>query len=128
MFGMIFDKRMSYPGIPKNLSRVSINKMFIRKEEIMQKTKKLFIFCIAVVIAISLSGPVMADNVEKIDLNKASVAELVQLKKVGPKYAQRIVDFREKNGPFKKPEDIMQVQGIGYKTFELNKDRIVIEQ
>ena len=94
----------------------------------MQKTKKLFIFCIAVVIAISLSVPVMADNVEKIDLNKASVAELVQLKKVGPKYAQRIVDFREKNGPFKKPEDIMQVQGIGYKTFELNKDRIVIEQ
>jgi competence protein ComEA len=125
---MIFDKRMSYPGIPQNLSRVSNHKMFIRKEEIMQKTKKLFIFCIAVVIAISMSGPVMADNVEKIDLNKASVAELVQLKKVGPKYAQRIVDFREKNGPFKKPEDIMQVQGIGYKTFELNKDRIVIEQ
>ena len=94
----------------------------------MQNTKKFFIFCIAVVIAISLSGPVMADNVEKINLNKASVAELVQLKKVGPKYAQRIVDFREKNGPFKKPEDIMQVPGIGYKTFELNKDRIVIEK
>lgn len=94
----------------------------------MQSTKKFFIFCIAVVIAISLSGPVMADNVEKINLNKASVAELVQLKKVGPKYAQRIVDFREKNSPFKKPEDIMQVPGIGYKTFELNKDRIVIEK
>ena len=94
----------------------------------MQKTKKLFIFCIVVVIAISLSGPVLAGNMEKIDLNKASVAELVQLKKVGPKYAQRIVDFREKNGPFKKTEDIMQVPGIGFKTFELNKDRIVIGQ
>jgi hypothetical protein len=41
----------------------------------MQSTKKFFIFCIAVVIAISLSGPVMADNVEKINLNKASVAD-----------------------------------------------------
>ena len=94
----------------------------------MQKTKKFFIVCLAVVIAISVGAPVMADNMEKINLNKASVADLVQLKKVGPKYAQRIVDFREKNGPFKKPEDIMQVPGIGYKTFELNKDLIVVEK
>jgi hypothetical protein len=56
----------------------------------MQSTKKFFIFCIAVVIAISLSGPVMADNVEKINLNKASVAELVQLKKVGVKKMVRL--------------------------------------
>jgi competence protein ComEA len=94
----------------------------------MQKTKKLLFFCLAFVIAVVLSGPVLAGNLEKVNVNKASVAELIQLKKVGQKYAQRIVDFREKNGPFKKPEDIMQVPGIGIKTFELNKDIIVVEQ
>lgn len=94
----------------------------------MQKTKKLLFFCIAFAIAVVLSGPVLAGNLEKVNVNKASVAELIQLKKVGQKYAQRIVDFREKNGPFKKPEDIMQVPGIGIKTFELNKDIIVVEQ
>ncbi len=94
----------------------------------MQKTKKLLFFCLAFVIAVVLSGPVLAGNLEKVNVNKASVAELIQLKKVGQKYAQRIVDFREKNGPFKKPEDIMQVPGIGIKTFELNKDIIVAEQ
>ncbi len=94
----------------------------------MQKTKKLLFFCLAFVIAVVLSGPVLAGNLEKVNVNKASVAELIQLKKVGQKYAQRIVDFREKNGPFKKPEDIMQVPGIGVKTFELNKDIIVVEQ
>ncbi len=94
----------------------------------MQKTKKLLFFCIAFAIAVVLSGPVLAGNLEKVNVNKASVAELIQLKKVGQKYAQRIVDFREKNGPFKKPEDIMQVPGIGVKTFELNKDIIVVEQ
>ncbi len=94
----------------------------------MQKTKKLLFFFIAFAIAVVLSGPVLAGNLEKVNVNKASVAELIQLKKVGQKYAQRIVDFREKNGPFKKPEDIMQVPGIGIKTFELNKDIIVVEQ
>lgn len=93
----------------------------------MLRTKKLFFVCIAIVIAIAVSGPVWAEDAGKVNLNKATVTELTQLKKVGQKYAQRIVDFREKNGPFTKPEDIMKVQGIGSKTYELNKDKIVVE-
>jgi len=87
----------------------------------MLKTKKLFLVCIALVIAIAVSGPVWAEDAGKINLNKASVTELTQLKRVGQKYAQRIVDYREKNGPFTKP------QGIGSKTYELNKDLITVE-
>jgi len=49
------------------------------------------------------------------------------LKRIGPKYATRIIEFRETNGPFKVPEDIMKVKGIGQKTREENKDRIVVE-
>ena len=38
------------------------------------------------------------------------------------------MEFRNKNGPFKKPEDIMKVKGIGFKTWELNKDLIVVDK
>ena len=50
----------------------------------------------------------------------------MQLDRVGPKYAQRIIDYREHVEPFKKPEDIMKVKGIGKKTWEANKHRIVV--
>jgi competence protein ComEA len=46
---------------------------------------------------------------------------------VGTKYAQRIVEYREKNGPFKQPEDIMKVKGIGTKIWEANKDKISVK-
>src|SRR5947199_8169580 len=43
------------------------------------------------------------------------------LPRVGPSVADRIVEYRKENGPFKKPEDLMLVQGIGEKTFQLIK-------
>ena len=65
-------------------------------------------------------------DVTPIDINTASAEELTQLKGVGPSHAAGIVAFREKNGPFKKPEDLIQVPRIGQKTFEKNKDLIVV--
>ena len=65
---------------------------------------------------------------EKININTATVEQLMQLKRVGESYAQKIVAYRENMGPFKTPEDIMNVKGIGEKTWEANKDRIVISQ
>jgi competence protein ComEA len=41
----------------------------------------------------------------------------MQLPRVGPKTAQRIVAFREEHGSFQRPEDLMNVKGIGEKTF-----------
>ena len=67
----------------------------------------------------------MAQEQVKININKATVDELCTLKRVGPSYAQRIVDYREQNGSFEKPEDIMNVRGIGWKTFEANKEVII---
>jgi competence protein ComEA len=63
---------------------------------------------------------------DKVNINTASVEQLMQLDRVGASYAQRIVEYREKNGPFKAPEEIMNVKGIGKKTWEANKDRIVV--
>jgi len=62
----------------------------------------------------------------KVNINTASAEELTTLPGIGPSYAQRIVEHREKNGPFKRPEDLLGVRGIGDKTFERIRDRITV--
>ena len=53
-----------------------------------------------------------------VNLNTASVAELDQLKGVGPGKAKAIVDYRTKNGPFKSVDDLGNVKGFGPKTLD----------
>ena len=72
-------------------------------------------------------GPALAQQEVKVNINKASVDELSTLKRIGPSYAQRIVDYRKANGPFQKAEDIIKVRGIGIKTYEANKDIITCD-
>ena len=52
-----------------------------------------------------------------VNLNTATSAELESLPGIGPKVAARIVEYRQKKGPFKKIEELMNVQGIGEKSF-----------
>lgn len=92
----------------------------------MQRTKSILLLCIAMAMVLVLIGPVGAEKVNKININSASVQELTQLKRIGNKYAERIVEYRTKS-PFKSPEEIMNVPGIGPKVFELNKDLIVVK-
>lgn len=58
-----------------------------------------------------------------IDLNTASAAELEELPGVGPAIAQRIVEHREKNGPFTSVDGLLEVSGIGPSTLEEIRDR-----
>ncbi len=53
-----------------------------------------------------------------LNVNLASQEELERLPGIGPVKAKAIVDFREKNGPFKSVEDLVQIPGIGEKTLE----------
>lgn len=64
---------------------------------------------------------------DKININTASAKELEELPGIGNVLAERIVSFRETNGPFKSIEDIKKVSGIGEKKFESIKDLIVVE-
>ena len=52
-----------------------------------------------------------------VNLNTASVAQLEALPGVGLKTAERIVEYRQKNGGFKRIEDVMNVRGVGEKGF-----------
>jgi competence protein ComEA len=93
----------------------------------MMRTKKWITLFTAISLVMIMTASVFAEGGEKININTASVMELVELQNVGPSYAQKIVAYRQQNGPFKTPEDIMQVAGIGPKMFEANKDRIVVK-
>ncbi len=61
-----------------------------------------------------------------VNLNSASVAQLQTLPGIGASTAQRIVEYRQKNGAFKKIEELMNVKGIGEKSFLKLKPLIVV--
>ena len=87
--------------------------------------RRWVIVLVAVMFIFALAPALHAED-GKVNINEATVEELAQLKNVGPGYAQRIVEHREQNGAFEKPEDITKVKGIGQKTWELNKERIIV--
>jgi len=61
-----------------------------------------------------------------ININTASLAELDTLPGIGPAFAQRIIDYREKQGGFTTIEEIQAVSGIGPKLFEKIKEKITL--
>jgi competence protein ComEA len=69
---------------------------------------------------------VAAEARRAVNVNTADTSQLALLPRVGPAVAQRIVDFRKENGPFKSPEDLMLVQGIGEKTYQLIKPYVAV--
>jgi len=90
---------------------------------------KVLAFGLAVAIVVFSLASAYAQSAApkaKVNINTASASELETLPRVGPKVAQRIIDFRTKNGNFKKVEEIMKVQGIGEKVFENIRDLITV--
>ena len=68
------------------------------------------------------SSPKKAGGI--VDVNRASQEELTSLKGIGPVLAKNIVDYRQKNGPFRSVEDLLQVKGIGAKKLEGLRDNV----
>ena len=88
--------------------------------------KKLWIVLLLVCFAGTSFIPFAVAMDGKININTATVEELTQLQKVGPTTAERIVAYRDANGPFKTVDDLKNVKGIGEKILELNKDRLTV--
>ena len=93
----------------------------------MERSRKIFVLLVVVLFVISMVPVALAEEGGKININTATVEELVKLNRIGPKYAERIVQYREANGPFVRVEDIVMVKGIGPKTLDVNKDVMTVK-
>lgn len=92
------------------------------------RAKARFLTAVMTALAalILFSGTAMAaDAAGKVDINTADKATLKTLNGIGDALAGRIIEYRQKHGPFKTPEDLQNVKGIGASTFKKNKSRIV---
>ena len=67
-------------------------------------------------------------SADPININTASQAELESLPYIGPVLAQRIIEYRQANGPFESIEQIIEIYGIGQKTFENIQDLITVNE
>jgi competence protein ComEA len=85
-------------------------------------TRNLFA---ALLLSLALLGT--AGAAEKVNINTADAATLDRvLHNVGAAKAEAIVAYRKANGPFQSPEQLAQVKGIGLRTVEQNRERIVV--
>lgn len=66
------------------------------------------------------------ETISKININTASLDELISLPGIGEKKAQSIISYRKENGFFKQIEDLKNVEGIGNALFESIKDDICV--
>src|SRR5467141_2100616 len=62
------------------------------------------------------SGSSVKEKPEPVDINSASAADLEKVPGLGPSLSRRIIEFRDKNGPYGTVEDLLKIQGIGEKS------------
>lgn len=67
------------------------------------------------------------ESADLVNINSASSEELQSLPGIGPAKAEAIIIYREEQGNFEKPEDLMNVSGIGEKSFEKIKKHVTIQ-
>lgn len=109
----------------------------LTKKDLMMKklTSALFAFVFSFLLVttsyaetpkLTTSDAVVAKHAASVNINQADVEALQQIKGIGKKKAQRIVDYRTQNGPFKSIEELTQIKGISLKILEMNKGRLSI--
>ena len=82
---------------------------------------------VTVALLMSWVVPALSADLQKVNINTAALEELMTLDGIGPAVAERILAFRDKNGPFQKPEDLMLVKGVGQIMFDKNSARIIVK-
>lgn len=70
---------------------------------------------------------ILEDSLARVNINTASSEELKSLDGIGDALAGLIIQYRQEHGPFRSPQDIMKVEGIGPVRYEANKHRIVVK-
>jgi len=116
-----------YTEMMRNLYRVDCWRQFFCLERRIQMVKRSVLIGLCVVLIGLLVLPAVVTAGDKININTATKDQLTQLKGVGPVIADRIIEYRDKNGKFKTVEEITEVKGIGKGTFEVIKELITVE-
>ncbi len=81
---------------------------------------RVILFSVLILFSVSVYS-------EPVNINTANVEQLAEnLKGIGPKKAQAIIDYREQNGPFFSADELINVKGIGPKTLEKNRENISV--
>ena len=80
------------------------------------------------VCLVAATPPSTAADTSQLDINKAGVEQLIDLPGIGEAIAERIVDFRKKNGPFRRVEDLLKIKGIGEKSLEKLRPHVRVGQ
>ena len=83
----------------------------------MLKTLSTLALAFALALPLAAAGKAPHQPQRPVNLNTATVTELMQLPRIGQKTAERIVAFRKEHGGFQRPEELMNVKGIGEKAF-----------
>lgn len=87
----------------------------------MTAAQRLFVAILFVLAASpATAGPV---NVNTADAETLSA----ELTGIGMARARAIIEYREQNGPFRSPEDLLNVRGFGERTLEMNRDDIMLD-
>lgn len=89
---------------------------------------------LALILVVSFclgSGAALAegkgDEIGPININTATVKEIMKLPGIGKKKAEAIVAYRQDNGRFADIDDLKKVEGVGKKTYEKIKEHLVVE-
>jgi competence protein ComEA len=96
-------------------------------EVVIMRFKRFIAIFAALLIMFAFIAPVSGQDTERVNINKASAAELAKLQEVGPKFAVRIIEYRQKYGPFKLTEELMEIRGIGPHTYDKIRDQIIAQ-
>lgn len=91
----------------------------------MKKALRLLTLALALAAAIPAAAAERAPQ-RPVNLNTATVTELMQLPRIGAKTAERIIAFRKQHGGFLRPEELMNVKGIGEKSFARLKPHLTV--
>lgn len=93
----------------------------------MRKTRTCLMIVVVLLFMVTTLAGAQEHGTKKLNLNTATAGELTKVKGIGPKLAEKIVEYRKANGPFKKADDIVKVPGIGKKFWEANKNILTVD-
>lgn len=89
------------------------------------KMKNLFVFFALLVTLSFACQPAFA--MEKININTATIEQLMELKGIGEKTAEKIIEYRKQH-QFKSVDELVNVKGVGEKTLAKIRDQLTVEE